>query len=335
MDRILEPFAQVSSSDAARGSGLGLAISNGIVKALGGDGLEVFSLEGHGSTFHFTLPLPAVAAPEQVSRFATEFPASGPAATILVVDDSQANQLLAEAQLKKLGYRYEAAFDGEQALERIRSERFDLVLMDCNMPAMDGYEATRRIRVAERGTGRHMPVLALTAASTDGNRDACERAGMDGFLTKPLLLGDLARALHQFLGKDAAEAPDPGSGRSGESSEKASAATVLDDARIDRLLDEIGAGPLRKVADAFVVETPRRLEELRRAMDDSDAEAVRRSVHAIRSPSAMLGAVALVERLRAIEESADPISGVLEGDLDELIGATLEQLDEKMARIPG
>lgn len=334
IQRILEPFAQVSSSDAARGSGLGLAISNGIVKALGGDGLEVVSLEGHGSTFHFSLPLPTAAAPAQVSRFVAGNVPAGPAASILVVDDSQANQFLAEAQLKKLGHRYAAAFDGEQALARLRSERFDLVLMDCNMPVMDGYEATRRIRAAERGTGRHMRILALTAASADGNRSACERAGMDGFLTKPLLLGDLARELHRFLGvghlEDPAADVDGGPGITG----KASAAMILDDARIDRLLDEIGAAPLRRVADAFVVETPRRREELRRAMENSDAEAVRRSVHAIRSPSAMLGAVALVEELKAIEDSADPISGVRESNLDDLIDATLQRLGEKMSQIP-
>lgn len=301
--RILEPFAQVSSSDAERGSGLGLAISNGIVRALGGDGLAIISTEGRGSTFHFTLPLPETTPGETRSRPVVATTGDGGTGTILVVDDSEANQLLAEAQLKKLGYRYEVASDGAEALERLRSGHFDLVLMDCNMPVMDGYEATRRIRLKERGRGGgvHVPVLALTASTEGGNRDACERAGMDGFLTKPLLLTDLARELRRFLGaaavegSEAVEAPRRDVQGTTES-------PLLDDARIERLIAEIGAGTSQKVVAAFVAETPRRLDELRKAIEDSDSEAVRRSAHAIRSPSAMLGAVALADRVREISE---------------------------------
>lgn len=329
IDRILQPFAQVSGADSDRGSGLGLAISDGIVKALGGDGLAVVSSEGHGSTFHFTLPLPETAPPELATHSETEPTSAGSLGTILVVDDNPTNQLLVEAQLKRLGYTCEAAFDGAEALERLGSARFDAVLMDCNMPVMDGHMATRRIRAEERGSGAHIPILALTASTMDGNRDACERAGMDGFLTKPLHLADLSRELGRFFGPGPAGRPDH------EASRAAPVQTVqetplLDDVRIDRMLAELGAVPLQKVALSFVAEMPRRLEDLRRATAEGDADAVRRSAHAIRSPGAMLGAAALAERFKAIEQSEDPIASMADEPLEDIIDATIERLRAKL-----
>ena len=329
IERILQPFAQVSGSDSDRGSGLGLAISDGIVKALGGDGLAVVSLEGHGSTFHFTLPLPETAPLEPAPRSEAEPATAGSLGTILVVDDNPTNQLLVEAQLKKLGYTCEAEFDGAEALERLGSARFDAVLMDCNMPVMDGYMATRRIRSEERGSGIHIPILALTASTMDGNRDACERAGMDGFLTKPLHLADLSRELGRFLGQGPAECRDREL-NGGSSAQPLSSAPLLDDVRIDRMLAELGTVPLQKVAQSFVAEMPRRLADLRRVAAECDADAVRRSAHAIRSPAAMLGADALAERLKTIEESEDPVSTSADEPLEGIVDATIERLCTKL-----
>ena len=330
--RILEPFAQVSGSDAERGSGLGLAISDKLVKAMGGDGLEVASLEGHGSTFYFTVPLPESQPAEPATSRETEPGEIGSSKTILVVDDNSTNLLLVEAQLKKLGFDCELASDGAEALERLESRRFDLVLMDCNMPVMDGYEATRRIRAAERGTGIHIPVLALTASSSGANRDACTRAGMDSFLGKPLLLSKLATEIGRFLGAGEIGEVDP-QGEDSSTGRSMSTAPILDDARIDRLLAELGAGPLQNVVATFVGQMPGRLAELRRVAAQRDADAVRRSAHAIRSPSAMLGAAALAEQLRAVEESDDPVSVVSEGRLDELIDAAMEQLQARLGEL--
>ncbi|CAN5561689.1 hypothetical protein BH11ACT6_BH11ACT6_24380 [soil metagenome] len=331
IERILEPFAQVSASDADRGSGLGLAISNKIVQALGGDGLAIASLEGHGTTFHFAIPLPESEPqePTLIREFAETTDTSA-VRTILVADDNPTNQLLVEAQLKQLGLGCEIASNGAEALERLESGSFVAVLMDCNMPVMDGYEATRRIRARERGTSVHVPVLALTASAMDANRDACDRAGMDGFLTKPLLLSELEQGLAAFLDTGATpgvrrpEADDSGSAIAG--------ARVLDEARIDRLLEELGADPLHKVVSAFVAEMPKRLAELARVAAQGDSDAVRRSAHAIRSPSAMLGAAALADRLRVVEESADPVSSLSEAPLDGLVDATMELLHARIGQ---
>ena len=330
IDRILQPFAQVRGSDADQGSGLGLAISDGLVKAMGGEGISVASLEGHGSTFHFTVPLPQTKPLGSASGDAQ--PAGrGSNAIILVVDDNSTNQLLVEAQLAKLGYGCEVASDGAQALESLESGRFDAVLMDCNMPGMDGYEATRRIRARERGTGVHIPVLALTASASGSNRDACERAGMDGFLRKPVLLSDLAEGIGRFVRGGEADGAD----REAEAScagQGMPIAPILDDARVDRLLVELGPGPLHKVTSSFIAEMPRRLAELCRVAAEGDAEAVRRSAHALRSPSAMLGAAALAEKLRAVEESTDPVSRLSEARLDDLVAASIEQLRARLGQ---
>ncbi len=323
IDRILQPFAQVSVVDADRGSGLGLAISDKIVKTLGGEGLAVTSLEGHGSTFHFTVPLPESAPQQPDSKHQGEPNGAGSMKTILVVDDNPTNQLLASAQLKKLGYRCQVASDGAKALERIEADRFDAVLMDCNMPVMDGYEATRRIRAGERGTGQHITVLALTASAIGANRDACVRAGMDGFLTKPLRLSELAQELSHFL-----DSRGPGGleAETGRDVPGKSGAPILDAARIDRLVAELGADPVRKVAHAFATEIPQRLVKLCSVAAQGDADAVRRGAHSIRSPSTMLGADALAERLAAVEESANPAATVSATQLGDLVNATLTQL---------
>lgn len=292
---------------------------------MGGDGLAVVSVEGHGSTFHFTLPLPETAPSEPATHSETGPSTAGSLATILVVDDNPTNQVLVEAQLTRLGYVCEAAFDGAEALERLGSGRFDAVLMDCNMPVMDGYMATRRIRAEERGSGVHIPILALTASTMEGNRDACERAGMDGFLTKPLHLADLSRELGRVLARVHVDPSDDEAWRT-LPVPTARVTPLLDDVRIDRMLAELGAVPLQKVALSFAAEMPRRLEELRRAAAEGDADAVRRSAHAIRSPGAMLGTAALAERLKAIEESEDPVASVADEPVEDIIDATIERL---------
>lgn len=330
--RIMEPFAQVWGSDAERGSGLGLAISDRLVKAMGGDGLQVASLEGHGSTFYFTVPLPEAKPPEQASVSAPIPSENNTRRTILVVDDNPTNRLLVETQLQKLGYDCASAADGHEALERLETQGFDVVLMDCNMPGMDGYETTRRIRAAERGTGLHIPILALTASTVGSNRDACERAGMDGFLGKPLLSSTLAAEISRFVG---AGRPHDATGRrdTDDQRESATEAGILDEARIERMTEELGTEPLQKVVAAFVAELPRRLAELRQVAADGDIDAVRRSAHAIRSPSAMLGAVTLAERLRAVEESADPVAVMAQTGLEELVDASITCLQARVGRL--
>jgi CheY-like chemotaxis protein/sensor domain CHASE-containing protein len=117
---------------------------------------------------------------------------------VLVVDDNAVNQLLTISLLKKLGFSATAAANGQEALEVLEAQSIDLVLMDCQMPVMDGYEATRLLRERERGSGRHLPVIALTAQALAGDERLCLQAGMDHYLTKPLSREQLKRALQLY-----------------------------------------------------------------------------------------------------------------------------------------
>ena len=140
---------------------------------------------------------PSLAQADSVRPNANETP-SRPE-LILVVDDNRVNRLLAAAILRKLGYRSDEAADGRQAVEIHLARPYDLILMDCMMPVMDGFSAARAIRVAEAETGGHVPIIALTASVIDGDRDKCHIAGMDDFVAKPFRQEDLEKALNRWL----------------------------------------------------------------------------------------------------------------------------------------
>ena len=118
---------------------------------------------------------------------------------MLVVEDNPVNQKMATLLLHKAGLEFEVAGDGEQALAALRKSTFDLILMDCQMPVMDGFEATRRIRAAEAERGGHIPILALTANTMEGDRETCLAAGMDAFIGKPFTAEALITALDRWL----------------------------------------------------------------------------------------------------------------------------------------
>lgn len=202
--RLFQKFTQLDSSASRRhgGTGLGLAISRQLAEMLGGSvGME--SRPG-GSTFWAEIPLePRVNLDQsqpQPQELAPPRPLSGEpgARRILVAEDNKVNQHVLTRSLQKLGYEVDVAANGLEAVERWGSRDYDAILMDCQMPEMDGYEATRTIR--ERKTKRAgLPIIAITAHAMAGDAERCKSAGMNAYLSKPLVLADLERLLNEHI----------------------------------------------------------------------------------------------------------------------------------------
>jgi PAS domain S-box-containing protein len=197
---IFEAFTQADGSTSRKygGSGLGLAICTRVVDMMEGQ-IWVDSTPGAGSTFHFTglfgrSTEGGVASDGSAEPSSTSAPVSRPLA-ILLAEDNAVNRLLATKLLEKDGHRVVTANDGREALEKFAAERFDIVLMDVQMPVLNGFEATAAIRGGETGTGGHQFIVAVTAHALKGDRDRCLKAGMDAYITKPLNRLELARVL--------------------------------------------------------------------------------------------------------------------------------------------
>jgi len=217
-DQVFGDFSQVDRSYSRRfeGTGLGLAISRRLVEAMGGQiGFE--SQEGQGTLFWIQLPLQASPGPvkaEAVSDFPTRIPDSiaskaqaeqpvSPASRslpqVLLVEDNLVNQKVALLMLERIGCTVDLAVNGQEAVDQAAKQPYSLILMDLRMPVMDGLEATRLIR-SGTGPNAHTPIVAVTANAMSEDRDECMRLGMNGFLTKPLLLGMLLETVQRFTG---------------------------------------------------------------------------------------------------------------------------------------
>ena len=183
--RLGKPFYQVDGTVTRRfgGSGLGLSISKKIAELMGGY-IEIESEVGKGSTFTCHLPLEIEEEKEIISR---SYDISGKyKGHILVVEDEFTNSLVCDFLLEKMGCSHDLATDGAQAVEKYRTTAYDAILMDCKMPVLDGYEATKRIRELEKETGKKTPIIACTAHVGEENIEKCITAGMDDFMSKPL-----------------------------------------------------------------------------------------------------------------------------------------------------
>ncbi|HWB86484.1 MAG TPA: ATP-binding protein [Bryobacteraceae bacterium] len=201
VNTLFRAFTQADSATTRKygGTGLGLAIARRLVDRMGGS-IGVESQPGQGSTFWFVLPLEAAerpaseAAPEEAPA---QEPAQAAGKRILVVEDNPVNQIVVMRALKHLGYAAELAAGGAEALEILEGGQFDLILMDCQMPGMDGYQTATEIRLRENG-GSHIPIVAMTANTVDGDEEKCLAAGMDDYMPKPLRMAALTAILERW-----------------------------------------------------------------------------------------------------------------------------------------
>ena len=302
--RLFQAFSQADSSTTRRygGTGLGLAVSSQLVGLMGGE-LTVQSEAGKGSCFTLSLRLPATSLP------LAELPAQPVVqlrGRILMVEDHPVNQKVLAHQLREMGLQYAVAASGAEALDMLAAEDFDLVLMDWQMPEMDGLEATRLIRQLATDT-RHIPIIALTANANAGFREACLTAGANDYLSKPYTEAALAAMLMQWLPETVPpEAPPP----------------LLD---LPALHARYPDNPqlVQDLETLFLSTTDASLAALKRGIAEGQADACRKEAHALKGAAASVMSSAVREGAARIE------SCIQDGDFA-AAAAELAALEERI-----
>jgi PAS domain S-box-containing protein len=305
---LFSPFVQADESTTRRfgGTGLGLAISKQLVTLMGGEiGLE--SEPDRGSCFWFTAefeipsePLVASVPRPEYRCLASRVGRRPRTARILLAEDHPVNRDVMLAMLRHLGYKGDSVVNGGEAVEATRAESYDLILMDCQMPETDGYEATRLIRNPATGARNpQIPIVAVTANALAGDREKCIAAGMDSYLSKPVELTDLAQTLERYL-----EAAVPCDAVLTSAPERApSEETVFDRATLLRRL--MGKEALaRKVARTFLESAPVQVRSLRQFVAVRDAIAARREAHSLKGAAATMSAPSLRSLALRTEQAA-------------------------------
>ena len=270
-ERLFEAFSQVEEGTTRRygGTGLGLAISRELVTTMGGQ-IGVESQLEVGSTFWFELPLQ----PVEVELAAESLPVETSAETdfsglrVLVVDDDQVNRVVVTHHLERMGCQIEEAANGQKAIDIFRPDRYDLILMDLHMPRMNGYEASRQIRLAEQAVGNvaRIPIVALTASESEEAKERCWQVGMDGYLSKPFQIDNLIAEIERLR-------PDFQPVEERQTLVDQVLTTELESVSLfepDNLIDIGDPDFLREMVDLAIETTELRLSELRAAIEAED-----------------------------------------------------------------
>lgn len=288
------------------GTGLGLEISRGLARLMHGE-ITASSRPGEGSVFTFSLPLQVAAV------CATEPPGGADAAgrppttqglRVLVAEDHPVNRQYMAALLDKLGHHAHFTAHGEEALLAVQQHDFDLVLMDLNMPVMDGLGATRAIRALPNRKAATVPIVALTADALELTRQRCMVAGMNDFLTKPISPDKLASALRRLFGSAVQVSTGSPVAPALHTAEPADAPQVIDEAALQRALQAMPRERLAGLINAYLNQGPHTVERLRAAVRDAQPLELRINAHAAKDAALNLGLSALAATAEALHEGA-------------------------------
>jgi PAS domain S-box-containing protein len=309
---IFEPFTQADGSTTRKygGTGLGLSISSGLVELMDGR-IWVESEAGRGSTFHFTLTLEVAARGEANSpTLLSSQDFDKRKLRILVAEDNSVNQRLAVRLLEREGHTVTIAGSGQEALDLFVANDYDLILMDVQMPGLDGLQATVRIREKERGSGRRIPIVAMTAQAAESDRLRCLESGMDAYVTKPVHVPELMKMIESVvLGGNAMN----GNLTSEGSSVEVQLRQLDESLALSRVGGDVDL--LKEVVELFLDDYPSTLEKIKAAVASHNASALEHSAHSLKGSVSTFGANRAFEAAFSLEKQgrSGDLTGASEG----------------------
>ncbi|WP_145417835.1 ATP-binding protein [Planctomycetes bacterium K23_9] len=335
-EAIFAAFEQVDMSTTRKygGTGLGLAITKRLADAMNGRVWVENNLNG-GSIFHFVVSLQkgeSIVEAEDKEAVADQNSQTIPSLKILLAEDGRANQMVAVGLLTNWGHRVEVAENGQKAVELWQSGDFDVILMDVQMPIMDGLEATKKIRQLERDRGGRVLIVAVTAHAMSGDRGRCLEAGMDDYISKPIRRDELARTFARFASEISASAyADQTSNDERHDTEDAK---VID---WDACLTISGGdqGLRNEIVTVATAEFPKLLDQLAAAIEEQDETKSRRLAHTIKGEARAISADKTALLAEQIERAApDPTCKAIRSNLPALQAAITELLQACASKFP-
>jgi PAS domain S-box-containing protein len=285
-----------------------------------------------------SMPAKAPSAPAQVEESSPvmQLASGAQLGRILLAEDNLANQTLAVAQLKKLGYSCDTVVNGAQALEQIKNNPgvYSVVLMDCQMPEMDGFEATREIRAWEKENDHHIPIIAMTANAMQSDKDTCIAAGMDDYISKPVTLNSLERALKEWATRKITMPELPQS-----TSQSISPDNVLDESLLSGIRELQNEGEpdfLTELIDIYMRDTPQLFEKIHQGMKYRDVTLLRQGLHSLKGTSGNLGARKFSSQIGEVEQlvsqgnldAAIPLIDGIEAEYKVVVAALMKERKE-------